>query len=72
MVDRVLQSRQGDTVDGLLWREMRLGPQDLGPIFDANPGLAQLGPVLPLGTAVRVPITTTAAPTILPLIQIWD
>ena len=68
-----LRSRQGDTLDELLWRERSLGPADLPAVLEANPGLADLGAVLPLGTAVLVPASSAApANTTLPLIQLWD
>ncbi|WP_343226435.1 MULTISPECIES: tail protein X [Lysobacter] len=38
----------------------------------ANPGLADLGPVLPHGTAVDLPDPVTRAPDARPLIQLWD
>ena len=38
----------------------------------ANPGLAELGPVLPLGTAVRLPAATVATQTETALVQLWN
>lgn len=67
-----IHARQGDTLDGLLWRERGLGPADLVAILEANPGLADLGTILPLGTAVAIPATATPAPRTLPLVQLWD
>lgn len=67
-----LVAQQGDTLDLLLWRERGLGPADIPAILDANPGLAAIGLVLPLGTIVQVPAVTTPAQTSLPLIQLWD
>ncbi len=72
MATDTLTARQGDTLDELLWRERGLGAADIGPTLAANPGIADLGPVLPLGTAVDVPASATPAPTALPLIQLWD
>ncbi|MBO9725153.1 MAG: tail protein X [Novosphingobium sp.] len=70
-----LRSKQGDTLDQLLWREASLGPGDLTRVLDANPGLADRGKVLPLGTVVIVPATATktaSANRVLPLIQLWS
>ncbi|WP_062731886.1 tail protein X [Sphingobium abikonense] len=68
-----LVARQGDTLDQLLWREAGLGPGKITPVLDANPGLADLGSILPLGTVVIVPASEEAATTrTLPLIQLWS
>lgn len=68
----VLHSVQGDSVERLIWRERRLGPEDLGRILDLNPGVAALGAILPIGTAVNVPENAKAKAKALPLIQLWD
>jgi len=70
-----LRSKQGDTLDQLLWREAGLRPGELTRVLDANPGLADSGKVLPLGTVVLVPATATTSPSanrVLPLIQLWS
>ncbi|MDH7641188.1 tail protein X [Sphingomonas oryzagri] len=73
MADTVT-ARQGDTVELLLWRERAIGPSGLDAVFAANPGLAALGTILPIGTVVTVPATVTAASTTptLNLVQLWD
>jgi len=68
----ILAAREGDTLDALLWRERALGPADLPAVLAANPGLADAGAVLPLGTAVVVPAAQAVPATdLLPLIQLW-
>lgn len=68
-----LTAKAGDTLDMLLSREAGLGPDHLTRILDANPGLADLGSILPLGTSVIVPATAqTAATSVRPLTQLWD
>lgn len=68
-----LVAKAGDKLDLLLWREAGLGPTDLARVLDANPGLADLGSVLPLGTEVIVPGTPDAGTArVLPLIQLWS
>lgn len=68
-----LTARQGDKLDLLIWREAGLGAGEIGKVLDANPGLADLGPVLPLGTVVFVPVTNAPEATRQrPLIQLWD
>lgn len=68
-----LRARQGDTLDGLIWRERGLGPADLPAVLAVNPGLAALGPVLPQGQVVTIP--AVAAPAIAvrtDVINLWD
>lgn len=64
-------SEPGDTVDKLVWRELRKGPAAVERVLDANPGLADLGTVLPNGTVVMIP-TTAGAAAAQPLVQLWD
>ncbi len=68
----VLHARQGDTLDLLLHRDRRLGPEALGLVLAANPGLAALGPVLPVGTPVIVPAPALTAPIERQLLNLWD
>lgn len=70
-----LTAKQGDKLDQLLWREAGLGPGEITRVLDANPGLADLGTILPLGTVVIVPATVTQegnANRVLPLVQLWS
>ncbi|HEX8446292.1 MAG TPA: tail protein X [Sphingomonas sp.] len=71
MADDILHARQGDTLDELAWRERGLGPADLPALLDANAGVAGLGAVLPIGTAIRVPLSapTTATRAV---VNLWD
>lgn len=73
MADQLV-SQQGDTVDALLWRERKLGPEALGPVLAANRGLAALGAELPAGTLVTIPasVTTSAATPVRDMVQLWD
>lgn len=70
-----LVSRQGDCLEQLIWRDAGLGPGEIGRVLDANPGLADLGTILPLGTVVLVPATPLSqadATRTLPLVQLWS
>ena len=70
---RILTAKQGDKLDLLIWREAGLGPADLTSVLEANPGLADLGSILPLGTKVTVTAATAPASSgTLPLVQLWD
>jgi phage tail protein X len=68
----VIYARQGDTLDGLLWRERGLGPAALPGVLAANRGVAKLGAVLPIGTAIDVPPAAAAAPVTRDLVQLWS
>ncbi len=68
----VIHARQGDTLDQLLHRDRGLGPEALGTVLVANPGLASLGPLLPLGTPVTIPPAASAAPIERKLLNLWD
>jgi phage tail protein X len=69
----IITARQGDMLDELAWRERGLGPADMPALLTLNPGVADLGPVLPLGTAVVVP-APPQAPTIATrdIVQLWS
>lgn len=67
-----LRARQGDTLDGLIWRERGLGPADLSAVLEANPGLAALGAVLPIGTPVIIPAISVPAIAVRDVVQLWS
>ncbi|SDA21523.1 tail protein X [Sphingomonas sp. NFR15] len=68
----VIRAQQGDTLDALLWRERGLTASDAVRVLEANPGLADQGVILPLGTPVTVPASASPTPRALPLVQLWD
>ena len=50
------RTREGDTADLIAWRHYgRQDGQLVEMLVDANPGLADLGPVLPAGVQVLLP-----------------
>ncbi|AXB75480.1 tail protein X [Novosphingobium sp. P6W] len=72
---QTLTAKQGDKLSLLIWRDAGLGPSDLARVLNANPGLADLGTILPLGTVVIIPATAEpngSAARVLPLIQLWS
>ncbi len=66
-----IRANQGETVDSLCWRVYgrTKGMNEL--VLEANPGLASLGAILPIGHQVEMP---DAAPQIVSkqVIQLWD
>lgn len=69
----MIRSRQGETIDAAIWRARGLGPADLPGILATNPGLADVGTILPTGTTIVVP-PASSAPAVAPrdIVQLWD
>lgn len=49
------RTKDGDTVDLICWHIYGATSGIVEQVLNANPGLATLGPVLPLGTLVTLP-----------------
>lgn len=66
-------AHQGDTVDLLCLRHLRR-TDIVVSVLEANPGLAAIGPVLPMGTEVVLPdrAATVFAAATKTLVQLWD
>ncbi|NSY36886.1 tail protein X [Leisingera sp. ANG59] len=65
------RSKEGETADEIVWRHY--GNQVAGAletVLQANPGLAALGPVLPLGTRIDLP--EIDAPKEAEAVRLWD
>lgn len=62
---------QGDTVDSLCWQYYGRTAGVTEAVLDANQGLADLGPIIPHGTAVILP---DAAPQLeqRQVVNLWD
>lgn len=65
-------AHQGDTLDQLCWRHLGRTAGVVEAALLANPGLADLGPVLPHGTVIDLPDPAPVAPAQRALIQLWD
>ncbi|CAE6923184.1 Tail protein X [Pseudomonas marincola] len=66
-----LRAQQGDTVDALCWRYYGRTAGVVEQVLDANPGLADLGPVLPNGTLINMPEAAAQA-TQRQVVNLWD
>lgn len=64
-------ANQGDTVDAICWRYYGRTAGVTEAVLDANPGLADLGPVIPHGTAVTLPDAATQAEQ-RQVVNLWD
>ena len=60
-----------ETLDALVWRTLGRTMGMVEATLNRNPGLAALGPLLPEGTPVQVPMPDTATVT-LDLVQLWS
>jgi len=70
-MDVTVRAQQNDTVDALCWRHYGRTAGVTEAVLDANPGLADHGPTLPLGLTVQMPGTQTAAPQ-RQMVNLWD
>ncbi|BEV44672.1 tail protein X [Afipia carboxidovorans] len=60
-------------LDQILWQRFRRKtPGLLERVLDMNPGLAGLGPVIPNGTSISIPIDTPSSPAAVPVVKLWD
>lgn len=50
-----VRADQGDTVDAICWRYYGRTAGVTEAVLEANPGLADIGAVLPMGHAVKLP-----------------
>jgi phage tail protein X len=63
---------EGLTVSLIVWRRFhRSMPGLVEQIHDINPGLADLGETLPVGTAFEMPIPIPRAQQVLDPIRLW-
>ena len=67
----IVRARQGDTVDALCWRHYGRTDGTVEAVLEANPGMAEMGVVLPVGTPVHLPALATVADS-KPLVQLFD
>lgn len=64
---------QGDTVDAICWRHYGRTAGITEAVYAANPSLAEIGPLLPLGTPITLPdLPTQPAAATRQLVNLWD
>lgn len=61
----------GDVIDAVCRRYYGREAGAVEAVLEANPGLAELGPVLPAGTLVELPDLPTPLETI-ETVKLWD
>jgi phage tail protein X len=67
----IYTTRQNETVDLACLAFYGRTAKVVEAVIDANPGLAALGPVLPLGTKITMPVIPSTS-TAKPLTSLWD
>ncbi|MGQ7242831.1 tail protein X [Salinicola sp. V024] len=68
---RTVRSQQRDTLDRICHRAYGQTAGVTERVLDANPGLADLGPILPSATLVTLPDIATQTPSTR-TVQLWD
>ncbi|MDC9821971.1 tail protein X [Pectobacterium punjabense] len=63
-------AQQGDTLDALCYRHYGRTQGAVEVVLATNPGLAELGAILPHGTAVTLP--DIAAAPVRESVQLWE
>ncbi|NWN60639.1 tail protein X [Pseudomonas allii] len=66
-----IRTIQNDTVDALCWRFYGRTAGVTEAVLEANPGLADHGPILPQGLVVSMPEVQTSAPQ-RQMVQLWN
>lgn len=66
-----IRTNQNDTVDALCWRFYGRTAGTTEAVLEANPGLADHGPILPQGLVVNMPEAQTTAPQ-RQMVQLWN
>lgn len=66
-----VRTNQNDTVDVLCWRIYGRTAGVTEAVLEANPGLADHGPILPQGLVVNMPEAQTTAPQ-RQMVQLWN
>lgn len=66
-----VRTNQNDTVDALCWRHYGRTAGVTEAVLEANPGLADHGPILPQGLVVNMPEVQTSAPQ-RQMVNLWD
>lgn len=65
------KTSQGDTLDYICWKHYGQQSGAVEVVLLANPGLADLGPVLPLNTEITLPVLAQPAREAKP-IRLWS
>ena len=65
------RTKEGDVIDAVCRRFYGREAGAVEAVLEANPGLAELGPVLPAGTVIQLPDLPRPLETI-ETVKLWD
>lgn len=65
-------AQAGETVDALCWRVLGRTAGVSEQVYARNPGLADLGPLLPAGHEVDLPEVAELAAPVRQTVKLWD
>lgn len=69
---RIVVSQHGDTIESLVWRELRAAGNSITDTMQLNPGLAERYPLaMPAGVTVILPDATQTVP-VIKTITLWS
>ncbi len=68
----IVRSLQGDSVDAIVWRVFGRTAGLVEQVLELNPGLAELGAILPEGTDIVLPDPAETEQPTTQLKQLWD
>lgn len=66
-----VRAQQGDTVDAICWRHLGTTRDVVERTYELNPGLADLGAVLPHGLLLTLP-DSAPQPSTAQTVTLWD
>ena len=65
------RTRDGDSLDAICWKHYGRQAGAVEAVLEANPGLSEVGPVLPAGFVIGLPELPQTAPEI-ETVGLWD
>jgi len=68
----IVRAQQHDTLDLLCWRHLGATANVVEAALELNPGLADLGPIIPHGHQVTLPDPGSAPPKTTQTVNLWD
>lgn len=68
----IATAQQGETIDAICWRVLGRTAGVTEQVFDLNPGIADLGPLLAGGTQVTLPEVAETVTARRDTVKLWD
>lgn len=71
-IETIKVEREGLTLSRIIWRRFKKQvPGLVERVLDINPGLSALGPILPVGTVIKIPIPNVRQNTDVTPVRLW-